>query len=475
MKNLSTILFFLLAFLSANSFAQQDGGLKVKNTDFKDLYNNYRARAVTPTPWAGSYWAYADDGIAVGGKDSPAKKYDTFFGQGNKATAWEKENHSCRKVEKEFKEGCENWWGHCDAWSSAAIKESEPRQPAKNGTTSFAVSDQKAYLTEIWMSSDSLFAGDTDKEKETKTWVCNPKDKSYDVFWDVVPRDFFLIFTNYIGIQNESLVIDRFTGDQVWNQPVVGYKISPLKHGDIGKPEKASGKDLYPVKLTTTIYWANDSVDFDYVSPEFNLEKADELLQSDTSFSTAYASRTLEFTLFFDQPVKLSGDQIASAGKIVGKGIWEKQQNCEKYSPNDLDDGHPDFIWRPTKIIKGEDSNPYIESKNVYQIVGGTGKGSSKPSGGDDEHELISSKVVIELSKGKLSPLKADLTASDIKRLIKKAFERAGISSRIDQREIEIGSKTVKIAATFPEGTQKDAIQGALQEAGMQIVSIASE
>lgn len=473
---------FVLAAALCASAAFAGGVFKPKNTSFKDIYNNYQAKAVTPTPWAGYYWAYADDGIAIGGKDSPATKYDKFYDQDTKATKWEKKFHSCREVEAgEMKEGCMAWWGHCDAWSAAAIKEPEPRKPVANGNTSFGVGDQKAYLTEIWMSGDCLFAGDTDKESVTnKRWVCNPKSKNYDIFWDVTPKDFFLIFTNYIGIQNEGLAIDRFTGDQVWNQPVVAYKIldiDPTK--DIIKEETVNGKTVYPVKIGMSFYWANDGVDGDYLSETFDIQTADELIKKSEKFKLSYEMRTLYFTLFFDEPVKMEGrNKIASAGKIVGDGVWKNQEECKNLKVEELDDGHPDVIWKPTKLIKEGDANEFIDAEKVYKIIGGTSSGGGgghpvdpvdpvDPGGGDDPLQVT--KITLELAANSLP----GTSPETVKLAVKKALDRANIKSVIYLRDISMdGRKKVLVQVTLPEPVTEKDLKDALNESGIEVMSI---
>jgi len=52
-----------------------------------------------------------------------------------------------------------------------ALKEKEPRKAVRIGDEVFSFGEQKAFLTEIWMSSGALFAGDTRKDLEARANV----------------------------------------------------------------------------------------------------------------------------------------------------------------------------------------------------------------------------------------------------------------------------------------------------------------
>ncbi len=359
---------FLFANLKAEDF-------EVGNQDFKYLFNKYRMAQPKNIPWAGSYWPYSEKGIANNfiydsrsASPSPSEKYDNFFG-GKSATDWENTNHNCENVGLNQKKECESWWGHCNGWASAAIKEAEPRanisKKMRGGEVLLTVADQKAFLSEMYMESNNLFTGHTHKTQKTGNWIFNSKDDisikpigggltTYDAFWDVSPRSFFLIFTNYIGIREIGLVIDRFTGDEVWNQPVTGYKILPIRSEDIRGVEEVGGKKVYPVLLRINIFWANDNVHFNSVSHPFDISRVPDSFQiGDFLFNDSYTGRSLAFFLYFDGPLKISSDGkfVSSAGNIVGDGVWYHQTLEGRKYYKEFDHTHPDFIWLPTKAM----------------------------------------------------------------------------------------------------------------------------
>lgn len=363
------VIFLLLAF---NLMAEE---FELGNQNFKNLFNKYGSAQPKNIPWAGSYFPYKEKGIADNfiydarrSSQSPSEKFDYFFGE-KSATEWEKRNHSCDNVEAKNKKGCESWWGHCNAWASAGIKEPEPRAPLskkmKGGDVTLTVADQKAFMTEMYMENNSLFSGNTNKAEKTGNWIFEPSNSiskkliaegvtNYDAFWDVTPRSFFLIFTNYIGMREIGVVIDRFTGDEVWNQPIAGYKMLPIRSDDIRESTSQGGRRVYPVLLRMNIFWANDNVSANSVSEPFDIRRAPEKFQvGDFLYNDSYTGRSLAFFLYFDSPIRVSYDGrfISSSGNIVGDGIWYHQSLEGRKYYKEFDHTHPDFIWLPTRAL----------------------------------------------------------------------------------------------------------------------------
>lgn len=501
-KNMNKIIHsWILAFLfSLSAQAQDVGDFVPKQTDFKALFNQYRVSQPEIVPWAGWYWAYGYNGIACAENDvcdwkvSPAAKYDILFAQDTQANDWEKENHTCSQLPAAERAGCEGWWGHCNAWSAAALKDPEPRSSLKLQGKELSVADQKAWLTEMWMDSDSLFSGGTVKTEKTGPWVKNPRSdigsrkdaysgqSYYDSFWDVVPRAFFLIFTNYIGAMKVGVVIDRFTGDQVWNQPIGGYRILPIGAKDILAPETREGTTVYPVILRMKIYWAedgvmpghktrilglsqdgiragNDAIDVDVNSPgSLNAEIGG--LRPD------YGARLLTFRLYFDAPLKMkSPTEVESVGKMVGSGVWEHQLADAPVSV--LDNTHPDFIWMPTKIISGEgNANPYIKAENVYKTLK-SGGGPTPPPPPPSSSVYVS----YQFLKSDFGMI-ASTFPSMMRDAVALALDRAGVPAAISVRDVAPGglfTNYVDIRIKLLDGATPKQARAALEDAGYSV------
>lgn len=448
-----------------------------RSSDFKSIYNNYRARQPKNVPWAGSYWAYESDGISkkLGDQKSPAAEYDAIFG--TQAEEWESENHSCKHLKGETKKSCEGWWGHCNAWAAAGIKEPEPTKPIDYKGSKLSVGDQKAWLTEMWMESSTLFTGLTNKTQKTGTWVNQPKSEiakkplsfgsgtNYDAFWDVTPRQMFLIFTNHIGILEQGLVIDRFTGDEVWNQPIVGYRILSIESGDIFPPETRDDQELYPVRIQMKIYWANDNVSEEHVSKPFDIKKTEDYDVVE-DFYPEYSGRYLTFKLFFDKPLVMEDGKVVSAGKIVGDGVWGHQED-PLTTADELNETHPDFIWAPLDSSHGANyANPYIQESKVRSIIEGV---SSGPVETNVTTERADSKKTLQFAA---KDFDNDYEVDSIKDKIKFVLDRDGIRNSIYLSGISVDyearSPQIYVELKIVSGATWERVIKVLAEAGFK-------
>gem|GEM_PF-1713434 len=449
------------------SVSSQD--FRIKSSDFKSIYNDYRVRQPKNVPWAGSYWAYGTNGIAIKLADgkSPAGEYDALFN--STSEAWEKENHSCDQYTGETKKGCESWWGHCNAWSSAGIKELEPRAPLTYRGKTLSVGDQKAWITELWMDSGSLFTGRTNKSVKTGAWVKDSNSSTarerldygtgnnYDAFWDVSPRQMFLIFTNYVGLLEQGVVIDRFTGEEVWNQPIVGYRILPIKESDVLAPETRGRSTLYPVRVQMKIYWAHDGVAEEHVTKPFDINRTGDSEWVE-NFGEDYDGRYLAFKLFFDEPLIMDNGKVSSVGKIVGDGIWAHQEK-PPHSLDELNKGHPDFIWAPLELEQyASNSNPFIREANVRAALDGRSSGPVETA-----DSPMPPKRTLKFSKTSFEGLEGP---EAIKDQIKFVLNREGIRTVIYLSGVEEHDSEVHVEIKLISGGTWQRVETVLSEAG---------
>ena len=138
----------LIMLVSSSAFAESDFNLQ--QTSFKELFNaNGRIGQPDPTPWAGSYFPYSDNGTAVlldgagnvtrSSGVSPLSKFDVFAGLKDtprSSEKWEKATHTCEGLKDSELAACRGWYGHCNGWDAAAIRETEPKKENKNGSES---------------------------------------------------------------------------------------------------------------------------------------------------------------------------------------------------------------------------------------------------------------------------------------------------------------------------------------------------
>ena len=150
------------------------------------------------------------------------------------------DKEECGYGEDKDYDGIETWWGLCHAWVPAAILNEEPKEPVtvegSNGEdVTFDVADIKALLVNKYDRSDAYMVGGrcnnngNDIERSDSGRI--PDDKCRDVN----AGSFHVLLTNVLGIQGRPLAEDRTYDYEVWNQPIIGYKIT--KQEKIGLEE----------------------------------------------------------------------------------------------------------------------------------------------------------------------------------------------------------------------------------------------
>jgi hypothetical protein len=291
------------------------------------------------TPWAGYWFPYASDGISAA-----AAKYERAGGEAG-AQDWERRHHGSGLA------GLQDWWGHCNGWAAAAALEPEPRADA-NG---FSVSEQKALLTEAAMEVKADFFGNR----------YDGGASAPGAFDDVYPNQFFLVLANYLG-RGLPVLMDRYTGTQVWNQPIVGYRVDPVRPtDDLGASGDAGG--VYRVNATMTVWWARDDVPGGHVSEPFAFADG-----------PSYEHRTFRMELWLDGPVEFDGDGritrsgnviLPRQGNLVLGGAW-RNGNL------DANNSHPDYLWVPQAYAASTGfANPHVGIEQVRALLGRGGAG----------------------------------------------------------------------------------------------------
>ncbi len=317
--------------------------------NFAKLINTFTQGKSEPTPWAGYWWPYTSYGIAAGGfayngvtPGSPAGKYDAARGHATNAQQWEVKNHGAMvpKVQQ--------WWGHCNGWCAAAALFPEPNQAVKVNNITFGIGDIKALLTEAGMSVNADFFGE-------RIDVDDPTSPKY---WDTIPDQYFLVLTNYIGKLKRAVLIDRYTGSQVWNQPLAGYKFEYPKPADY-TGNSPSTPNVYKIELTSTIWWLDDGVAPDVQTHAFNYEESDP--------TGVVQSRVLKMELWLDGPVVFdSNGKITSSGDVIVTkkndtyvgGAWMMGEGY-------LVDAWPDYMWVPYALTRPYDLDEDYMNPNV--------------------------------------------------------------------------------------------------------------
>ncbi|MFZ9595339.1 MAG: hypothetical protein ACO3A2_04610 [Bdellovibrionia bacterium] len=344
------------------------GGSLNGEKNFAYLMNHYAIGKTEPTPWAGYWWPYTQNGIAAGafgGGGSPAGKYDAARGNKTRSQEWEIKKHGM------YVPRVQSWWGHCNGWCAASALFPEPNEPVSVNGIQFSIGDLKALLTEVGMSVNADFFGER----------LDSDDPNSPKYWDTVPDQFFLVLTHYIGKLKRAVLIDRYTGSQIWNQPLAGYRMEyPSPSDYLGN--SAEAPQVYRILLTSTIWWLNDAVPPDVQTHPFQFETDDP--------SGVFQSRTLRMELWLDGPVvfdstgriQSSGDVVVTrTGDTISGGAWRMGEGYNV-------DAWPDYMWVPYSLIKPTDPdedymNPEVDADwiTAHLLTPGGRNDPSTPAG----------------------------------------------------------------------------------------------
>jgi hypothetical protein len=308
--------------------------------------------------------------------------------------------------------GYDSWWGHCNAWAAAAIMEPEPRYNTEVDGIEFTIADVKAYLTENWMEHRSSFIGsraNSDPESG-EDWADLPV-----AYKDMTPAQFHIYTADQIGLKDKSFVIDRYTGDQVWNHPMRAYRtrLEALYENEdtpervevfqttydfqgTGRERSLGERDVYRVLATTTIHWMDDGVPHMTLTAESVNEE-----DSDADFADAWRIRqrhqnqvhlrTLTYELWLSHPIGHPDAQI------VGDGEWKHASMIGNHN-------HPDFAWQPQSQTPSmrDYENPHVPyQKVVAELLPGTLAPPVSPDpepDPDDEPRIGPSDLVFEIT-----------------------------------------------------------------------------
>jgi len=226
-------------------------------------------------PWASSYWPVYEDSINFrwdgDNSMSPSEKYGEAFGIedfadkvsehhgiDNQSSRTECESNDecnsdisekCAKREGEEKGYCiPSWWGICHAWAPVAILEPEPQQAVTINDVEFKVNDIKALATLGYNRTTSRFVSlrcnEDDSQDEIEYDGYDRPTGDDEECRDTNPGTYHVLLTNFLGLKGQSFVEDRTFDDEVWNQPLRGYRITQMEpisveraHTLIGVPE----------------------------------------------------------------------------------------------------------------------------------------------------------------------------------------------------------------------------------------------
>lgn len=207
------------------------------------------------TPWSGYWWPYTDGALATGrfyyDSPSPTEKYDQFT-TGNypgSVTSWVSKRY--------YQPHAPYWYGLCFNWAMASIQENFEILPSTVNNMFFRVGDKKGLLT--LLHDDDLVYSE------------NGADPSVFHYW----------LLHYIGEKKQAFVADLTPGAEVWSYPIYRYEM------DISR---GPGKEM----VTTTIYYADDFVEPDFIGTQ--VQKSVYKYELDLQGDTVVGGKWLSFS-----------------------------------------------------------------------------------------------------------------------------------------------------------------------------------
>jgi hypothetical protein len=104
------------------------------------------------------------------------------------------------------------WHGHCNGWTAAAIRHSEPKKSVVRNGVTFTPADIKALLAEIYMYREvETLAGES----------------------SLVPAAMFhVIMTNWLGRKSHPVAMEGSPGREKWNYPIYKFTSSASRYSN---------------------------------------------------------------------------------------------------------------------------------------------------------------------------------------------------------------------------------------------------
>jgi hypothetical protein len=231
------------------------------------------------------------------------------------------------------------WYGICHAWAAAAVIEEEPKKPVKVRDVVFEINDIKALVSLMY---DYSFKNTIQLLSIGTKCRTAAKDFKMDQFGrpsDPTCRDgnaatVHLALGNMVGLNGKPFFFDKDPSEQVWNQPVAGYKINKmiritkkvalqlmnteLSNEELKRIERAD-EDNGPV--THRSPFAPEATNFKYVQTDLYYVK-------ETNPTVYKKNERANETIQLEYILELDDDQTIVGGEWIRKSVVN----------------HPDFL-----------------------------------------------------------------------------------------------------------------------------------
>lgn len=293
---------------------------------------------VQTQPWSDHYWPTLNGGIAWRYQShngnvntlSPAEKYSLLIGDHTNLL-------SKTLISRSKEQGIENWMGICDGWAAASLMLPKPQRPvqliAADGVTpiTFYPADIQALASHAWSFDNyykKRFIGNRCQE------VKLARDQNHRIIKqecrDSNPGTFHLALLNQVGIKKKSFIMDISKDHEVWNHPVVSYRVKFFNPETLIESSSLRSSVLARNKVSSDIFSRHRSSKAAYI---VGVSVSVEFSTINTPIASSGPTQNQTKTMNFIYDLELDSNY-----NIVG-GEWQ-------------DGTIPDFLWLPEENAK---------------------------------------------------------------------------------------------------------------------------
>jgi hypothetical protein len=173
------------------------------------------AGAIYPDKARGTYWACRKYDAAFHGGQSLASSHEDRDTREHKLPSTRRQTGLSRRGplgRRQPRSRVPNWSGHCNGWTTAAIRHAEPTKSVRRGDVVFSPAEIKALLAEVYTFTENVVLGGNYESA-------------------IHPAALHVTLTNWIGRQDHPVGMESTPGKEKWNFPIYAYNMRTNKHG----------------------------------------------------------------------------------------------------------------------------------------------------------------------------------------------------------------------------------------------------
>jgi hypothetical protein len=236
-------------------------------------------------------------------------------------------------------EGAQGWWGLCHAWTPAALLEPEPQKSVTYNGVTFDVGDLKALVQTVYDRNEAMMLGG---RCNAKTFDPDNTTSANDRCFDSNPGALHVVVTNFVGINDSAVAMDKTANYQVWNQPILGYEVTQQNKVDAAAANKCVGVD-------------GDKWTFNPDATE--LHEVTMVVEYLVEGSASKLPLGMEDYTRNDSYHYIL--EVGATGKVIGGRYCTTSE-----------DRHPDFLWAPIRVATSSyGRNPSVSLDKVQMLL----------------------------------------------------------------------------------------------------------